>query len=95
MSAYLIVNIDVHDPEVYEGYKTGAAALVDRHGGEYIVRGGEFDVLEGDWTPTRLVILRFPDRTALNAFYSDPDYAPLKKLRQSSASSDAIAVDGI
>jgi uncharacterized protein (DUF1330 family) len=95
MSAYLIVNLDVHDPEAYEEYKTGAAALVTRHGGEYLVRGGDFDVLEGDWTPTRLVILTFPTRSALDAFFTDPDYAPLKAIRHSSATTDAIAVEGV
>ena len=94
MSAYLIVNIDVTDPEAYEEYKAGAAAVVAKHGGTYLVRGGQFDVLEGNWTPTRLVILQFPDRAALDAFYIDPEYAPLKALRHSAAATDAIAVDG-
>jgi uncharacterized protein (DUF1330 family) len=95
MPAYLIVNLDVHDPEAYEEYKTGAATLVERHGGEYIVRGGDFDVLEGNWTPSRLVVLKFPTRTALDAFYTDPEYAPLMAIRHSSATTDAIAVEGV
>ena len=95
MSAYLIVNLDVHDTDAYEEYKSGAAALVERHGGEYLVRGGEFAVLEGNWTPSRLVVLRFPTRAELDAFYTDPEYAPLMAIRHSSATTDAIAVEGI
>ncbi len=95
MSAYLIVNLDVHDAEAYEEYKSGAAGLVERHGGEYLVRGGDFDVLEGNWTPSRLVVLRFPSRAALDAFYADPEYAPLMAIRHSSATTEAIAVEGI
>ena len=95
MSAYLIVNLDVHDTDAYEEYKSGAAALVERHGGEYLVRGGNLDILEGQWTPTRLVLLKFPNRAALDAFFSDPDYAPLKKIRHSSATTEAVAVEGV
>ena len=70
-------------------------ALIARHGGEYLVRGGAHQVLEGSWQPTRLVLFRFPDRAAIRAFLDDPDYAPLKALRQRSASADLVAVDGI
>ena len=95
MPAYLIVNVDVHDPEKYEDYKKGVTPLVDRHGGEYLVRGGEHEVIEGDWNPTRLVLFRFPDRASIQSFIDDPDYQPLKQLRHSIATTDAVAVDGI
>ena len=95
MPSYLIVNVDVHDPEKYDAYKSGVVPLVNRHGGEYLVRGGHHDVIEGDWNPTRLVLFRFPDRASIDAFMDDPDYQPLKQLRQSIATTDLVAVDGI
>ncbi len=95
MPAYLIVDVDLRDSTAYEAYKGRVPALIARHGGEYLVRGGEHEVLEGDWRPHRLVLFRFPDRAAIRAFMADPDYAPLKALRQRIASTDAVAVDGI
>ncbi|HUY80940.1 MAG TPA: DUF1330 domain-containing protein [Acidobacteriaceae bacterium] len=95
MSAYVIVNVDAKDPAGYEEYKAKAPALIRKHGGEYIVRGGEFVVLEGSWEPTRLVILRFPDLASAQALFLDPEYQPLKALRQRVANTDIVAVEGI
>lgn len=96
MSAYLLVDTRIHDAAVYETYKTAVVPLIARHGGEYLVRGGRIDALESDlWAPTRLVIIRFPDRTAAHSFLDDPDYAPVKPLRQASADCTLAVVDGI
>ncbi|HSG91987.1 MAG TPA: DUF1330 domain-containing protein [Pseudomonadales bacterium] len=95
MSAYLIVDVDIRDPQQYETYKKRVPELIARHGGEYLVRGGDFEVLEGDWAPTRLVLFRFPDRAAIHAFMADPDYRPLAALRHRIASSSIVAMDGL
>lgn len=95
MPAYVIVDVDIADPAAYEEYKAKAPPIIARHGGEYLVRGGAHEVLEGDWHPTRLVLLRFPDRAAIKAFMADPDYAPLKALRQRISTGHLVAVDGI
>ena len=95
MPAYMIVNVDLRDAPAYEEYKARVPALIARHGGEYLVRGGAHEVHEGNWHPTRVVLFRFPDRAAIRAFMDDPDYAPLKALRQRIADSDIVAVDGL
>ena len=95
MSAYLIVDVALSDPVAYEEYKAKAPPIIARHGGEYLVRGGAHAVVEGTWNPTRLVLLRFPDRTAAQAFIDDPDYAPLQAIRHRVAKSDIVLVDGI
>jgi len=95
MTAYMIVDVDVNDPESYEKYKAEVPALIAKHGGEYLVRGGEFEVLEGEWQPTRLVLFGFPSRQAIHEFVNDPAYADLKVLRQRVASSSLVAVDGV
>jgi uncharacterized protein (DUF1330 family) len=95
MTAYLIVDVAIKDPQRYEDYKQKVPALIARHGGEYLVRGGAHEVLEGDWCPTRLVLFRFPSRDAIKAFMSDPEYRPLAELRHSIADSSLVAVDGI
>ena len=83
MSVYLIADSEIHDPEAYEKYKEAAPQYVARHGGEYCCRGGKFEVLVGDWNPTRLLVIKFPSRKAYDEFMTDPDYRPWKELRKS------------
>jgi uncharacterized protein (DUF1330 family) len=95
MPAYLIVDVDVKDAARYEQYKRAAPRLIEKHGGRYIVRGGDFEVVEGQWRPTRLVLLEFPDRGAIREFLDDPEYEPLRELRHQAASSNLVAVEGL
>lgn len=95
MTAYLICDVDIRDKERYEAYKREVPALVAKHGGEYLVRGGEHEVIEGDWNPARIVLFKFPDRAAIHAFLADPAYRPLAELRHSIATSRLVAVDGL
>jgi uncharacterized protein (DUF1330 family) len=94
MSAYLIVNADVKDDTDYKEYRAKVPAVIRKHGGEYLVRGGNFIVLEGDWKPSRLVILRFPDIAAVQNLFNDPEYLALKALRQRVTESEIVAVEG-
>ena len=95
MTAYMIMDIDVLDPLQYETYKREVPRLVEKHGGEYLVRGGEFEVIEGEWTPVRLVIFSFPNRQAIHALFADPEYDTLKLLRHKVAITSIVAVDGL
>jgi uncharacterized protein (DUF1330 family) len=95
MAVYIIVNIDIKDLPAYEAYKTGAPPLVRKHGGEYLARGGAVEVLEGDWKPARLGILKFPDLAAAKALLNDPEYQPLKKIRHTVANTQMVAVEGL
>ncbi|MFN0026550.1 MAG: DUF1330 domain-containing protein [Acidimicrobiales bacterium] len=94
MTAYLIVDIEVTDPDAYQGYVTQVPPLVARHGGTYLVRGGPHETLEGDWQPHRMVVLQFPDATAARAFMDDPDYAPVKAIRHRASNSKMVLVEG-
>jgi uncharacterized protein (DUF1330 family) len=91
---YLIIDVDIHDEAGFEGYRKAVPTLAT-YGGEYLVRGGEFEIIEGDWRPHRLVLFRFPDRGAIRAFFADPRYAELLGLRQRTADAVIVAVDGI
>jgi uncharacterized protein (DUF1330 family) len=96
MAAYLIVDTLINDAEGYEKYKAGARPIAERHGGEYLARGGALTVLEdGLWTPTRLVIIRFPDLAAAQAFADDRDHQPLKAVRQGAAKCTLAIVEGV
>lgn len=95
MSAYLIVELGVHDAAGFEEYRSRVPELIRKHGGEYIVRGGTVEVIEGAWQPRRLVLFRFPDREAIRAFFEDPEYAELKAIRLRTCDSTIVAVDGM
>ena len=95
MPAYLIVETDVHDPAKYELYKAAAPAALASYGGRYLARGGELAVLEGDWQPSRLVVLEFPDVDAAKRFYDSPEYAAARKLREGAAHLRMVVVEGL
>lgn len=95
MAAYMIVNVDVKDSIVFEEFKARFPSLLRKYGGEYLVRGGKFVILEGDWKPSRLIIFRFPDITSVQTLYNDPEYQPLKALRQSASQMEIVVVEGL
>jgi uncharacterized protein (DUF1330 family) len=95
MPAYVIVETDIHDPEQYERYKAASPEAVAAGGGRFVARGGELEVLEGDWHPNRLVILEFPDLDAAKRFYESEIYQEAKKLREGAANLRMVAVEGI
>jgi uncharacterized protein (DUF1330 family) len=80
-AAYLIVEMKVTDPEQYRQYMAAAPAAVQAAGGEYLVRGGRHEVLEGDWNPARVAMLRFPDYASAKAFYDGELYRAARTKR--------------
>ena len=95
MPAYVIVDILVRDREAYERYKQLAAPAVAAYGGRYLVRGGDTQVLEGSWSPSRFVILEFPSVEAGQAWWDSPEYEPAKALRQTCADTNMVLVGGV
>jgi uncharacterized protein (DUF1330 family) len=93
--AYVIVDMDVTDPEKYEGYRALAAPAVEAAGGRYIVRGGATEVLEGDRVPHRIVVLEFADLDAARAWYDSPLYVEARAAREGAATGSFIAVEGV
>jgi uncharacterized protein (DUF1330 family) len=95
MPAYVIVETDVTDPEQYERYKASSPGTVAAAGGRFVVRGGELAVLEGDWRPSRLVVLEFEDLDAARRWYESERYQAVKRLREGAARLRMVAVQGI
>ena len=94
MAAYVIAEVNVTDPMLYEDYKKMVPATVQKYGGRFAVRGGAVEVKEGSWTPTRLVVLEFPTMEQARRWYHSPEYAPALALRLKAANSKLILVDG-
>jgi len=96
MAAFVIVDIRVNDPVRYEEYKRLAAPTVAAFGGRYLVRGGAVETLEGGrWKPGRFVILEFPSVQRAREWWGSELYAPIKKIRHETATSEMILVEGV
>ena len=93
-NAYLIANVDVHDPVQYEDYKKLSTLAMKANGAEVCIRGGRVEVMEGNWAPSRVVMLKFPSMDAARAFYNSPEYAPAIAARQGIADMRIIIVEG-
>ena len=94
-SAYIIANVDVTNPEQYEEYKRLSTIAMKAHGAEPCVRGGKVEVLEGDWSPSRMVVLKFPSVEAAKAFNSSVEYSAARRSRQGAAVMRMILVEGV
>ncbi len=95
MAVYAVVNIRITDPDRYAEYREQAPPTIARYGGKYLARGGEVEVLEGEWHPQRLVILEFESMERFNEWYNSPEYAPLKQVRGETTVSDFLVVEGL
>ena len=94
MKAYLVLDLSVKDFTGFKKYIDEIPAFIAKHGGQYIVRGVVPDIIEGDWTPERLVILEFPARANAEAFLGDPDIQDLFKLRHATTTSQLVLAEG-
>jgi uncharacterized protein (DUF1330 family) len=95
MPVYAVVNVQITDPARYTEYREKAPATIARYGGKYLARGGEVDVLEGEWNPQRLVILEWESMERFNEWYNSPEYAPLKQLRGEATVTEFAVVEGL
>lgn len=94
MSAYIIANVSVTDAGRYEDYKRFSSLAMHTYGAEVLVRGGMVGVLEGDWTPERLVVLKFGSVAQARAFYDSAEYAKAREARADAAVMQMIVVEG-
>jgi uncharacterized protein (DUF1330 family) len=96
MTAYLIVDTELTDPELYETYKVQAKPIVEKFGGEYLARGGELTLKETDrWTPMRVVVIRFPNMTQAHAFYESEEYQKVLPISRQAAKRTVFFVEGM
>ena len=94
-SAYIIANVKVTNPAQYDEYRRLSTLAMQAHGAEVIVRGGAVEVLEGDWQPERLVILKFPSVEKARAFNRSAEYTAARQARQGAAVMRMVLVEGV
>ena len=94
MPAYVIVEVQINEPKEYEEYKKLTSASIAAYDGKFIVRGGKAETLEGDWQPQRIVVLEFPTAERAKEWWHSTEYAPAKAIRQQTAETKMILVEG-
>ena len=95
MSAYVIVEVEITDPQLFAQYGKAVPATVAAFGGKYLVRGGAVEPKEGGWTPKRVVVLEFVSMDQARKWYHSMEYQPLLEMRLKAANSRMIFVEGV
>ena len=94
MPAYIIVQVEIKDPERYADYRAMVPASLEHYGGRFLVRGGEVETLEGSWSPSRFVVLEFDSVKQAKRWWDSEEYREAKLLRQATAETEMIVVEG-
>ena len=95
MKGYVIFLEDVFDQQEFERYKTMSPGSIQKYGGEFVVRGGDIESLEGDFSYGRIVVIAFPTIEKARAWYHSDEYADAKVLRLKISSGQAVLVEGV
>ena len=93
--AYIIAEVTVTDEAKMIEYRQWSARAMKEHGAEVLVRGGAVEPLEGGWTPSRLVVLKFTDHAAARAYYDSETYTQARRVREGAGSIRMVIVDGV
>ena len=94
MSGYVIVNIDVKNTEAYKEYTDKVKPIVEKFDGEYLVRAGEYKVIDGEWKYPRTVIIKFPTYEKALEWYNSEEYQPVKPIRLANSVANGIIIQG-
>ena len=95
MSAYVIADVNVTDPDLFAEYRKLVPATIEKYGGRFVVRGGTVETKEGGWSPSRLVVVEFPSMDQARKWYHSPEYAPALALRLKAANAKLILAEGV
>ena len=95
MSGYVIANINVKNPEAYKEYVGKVKPTVEKFGGEYLVRNGEFKVIDGEWKHPRTVVIKFPTYEKALEWYNSEEYKPIKSIRLANSEANGIIIKGV
>ncbi|MFM7331328.1 MAG: DUF1330 domain-containing protein [Brachymonas sp.] len=95
MSAYVMADITVTDADQMAKYREWSTKAAAEFGASFIVRGGEITVFEGDWKPSRVVILQFPDSATAKKWYASETYQHAITLRKNAGVMRMVMVEGV
>ena len=95
MACYLVADMRISDPELFAEFAEAVPATVEQYGGRYLIRGGKFEVAQGDWTPDRVVVIEFASMDQAKAWYDSPEFEGPKQTLARSSNSNFIFVEGV
>ena len=95
MSAYAVIDVHATDADKTARYRELSGPSVEKHGGRFLVRGGAFEVLEGSWTPERIVVIEFPSADVARAWYESDDYRAARAVREGAGEWRMVIVEGV
>jgi uncharacterized protein (DUF1330 family) len=95
MLGYIVAVLDVRDTDGFAEYREAVPATVERYGGRYLIRGGQYAKLEGEWEPRRLTVVEFDSTEAARRWYESEDYRPLREIRSRTTNSNLLLVEGV
>ena len=95
MSGYAIAQIEVNNPENYKEYLAKVSDIVAKFGGEFLVRGGKFSHVEGEWKNSRNIVIKFPSYEKALEWYHSEDYKPVRQIRLDNANTNQIIIKGV
>jgi uncharacterized protein (DUF1330 family) len=94
MKAYVIVEINIHDHDLYDEYKKLTPASISAYDGKFLIRGAKSESLEGDWNPERVVVLEFPSVERAKEWWNSEGYSKAKAIRQRASTTKMLVVEG-
>ena len=95
MAAYVIVDSVITDQSVFDDYLQQVPAVVESHGGKYLARGGAIEVVQGDWTPNRIVVVEFDSVERARGWQDSPEYVELKAMLNRSSNTSVVITEGV
>lgn len=95
MSAFMVIDIEPTDPAAMGRYNEGAMPILERFGGRVVAFDPQSLPLEGDWTPSQMIIVEFPSKEAIQAYLGSEEYQPWKSIRHVSSVSRSVAVTAL
>ena len=95
MTGYAIIHDEIQDQTLFAEFRRRVGATVEAHGGRYLVRGGAIEVMDGDWSPDRIVVIEFDSVEQARAWLTSPEYTEIKQIRMNAASASVIIVEGV
>ena len=95
MACYLVADMRISDPQPFAEFAEAVPATVEKYGGRYLIRGGKFEVAQGDWTPDRVVVIEFGSMDQAKAWYDSPEFEGPKQTLARSSNSNFIFVEGV
>ena len=94
MLTYVLIEIEIHDRNMYFQYIEKARPIVESYGGHYVIRGGKITPLFGDWNPERIILIEFPSHENVERCFSSKEYLEIAKLRENSTKTRSIILEG-